>query len=283
VKTRPGPTTPIRVRELSGSTVKDRRDDLATEEPLEIRLSAPDGGRKTVAITMRTPGHDFELAAGFLSGEGLVGAGEIASIAYCTDEDLPPEARYNTVTVRLHVPIPDLPALDRHFLTSSACGVCGSAGLDALHDRCKPIPKGHLELTPGILYGLPPALRQAQGVFGKTGGLHAAGLFSATGLLVAVREDVGRHNAVDKLVGWAALSERLPLSEHVLMVSGRASYEIMQKALAAGIPAVCAVSAPSSLAVDLAREFGMTLVGFLRGERCNVYAGQERITTVTGT
>ncbi|MFI7698191.1 formate dehydrogenase accessory sulfurtransferase FdhD [Nonomuraea sp. NPDC049480] len=279
MRTRPGPTTRMRIREITGSVTTDRRDDLATEEPLEIRLTAPDGARKTVAITMRTPGHDFELAAGFLHGEGLVRPGEIAAIAYCTDEDLPPEARYNTVTVRLRVPIPDLPALDRHFLTSSACGVCGSASLDALRDRCAPIPQGTLRLTPEILYGLPDALRQAQGVFGKTGGLHAAGLFSATGRMAGLREDVGRHNAVDKLVGWAALAERLPLAEHVLMVSGRTSYEIMQKALAAGIPAVCAVSAPSSLAVDVARDFGMTLVGFLRGERCNVYAGQERIQT----
>ncbi|MGI5283901.1 formate dehydrogenase accessory sulfurtransferase FdhD [Nonomuraea polychroma] len=277
MKKRPGPTTRARIREITGSVARDRRDDLATEEPLEIRLTAPDGDRKTVAITMRTPGHDFELAAGFLQGEGLVRSGDVAAIVYCTDEDLPPEARYNTVTVRLRGPVPDLPALDRHFLTSSACGVCGSASLDALRDRCVPIPEGTLRLTPDILYGLPDALRRAQGVFGKTGGLHAAGLFSAAGALVALREDVGRHNAVDKLVGWAALAERLPLAEHVLMVSGRASYEIMQKALAAGIPAVCAVSAPSSLAVDLAREFGMTLVGFLRGERCNVYAGQERI------
>ncbi|RVX47382.1 FdhD protein [Nonomuraea polychroma] len=277
MKKRPGPTTRARIREITGSVAHDRRDDLATEEPLEIRLTAPDGDRKTVAITMRTPGHDFELAAGFLQGEGLVRSGDVAAIVYCTDEDLPPDARYNTVTVRLRGPIPDLPALDRHFLTSSACGVCGSASLDALRDRCVPIPEGTLRLTPDILYGLPDALRRAQGVFGKTGGLHAAGLFSAAGTLVALREDVGRHNAVDKLVGWAALAGRLPLAEHVLMVSGRASYEIMQKALAAGIPAVCAVSAPSSLAVDLAREFGMTLVGFLRGERCNVYAGQERI------
>ncbi|MGW2218377.1 formate dehydrogenase accessory sulfurtransferase FdhD [Nonomuraea sp. NPDC001684] len=279
MKARPGPTTRVRIRELAGSGARDRRDDLATEEPLEIRLTGGDGTRKTVAITMRTPGHDFELAAGFLSGEGLAGPDDIAAIAYCTDDDLPPEARYNTVTVRLHGPVPDLPALDRHFVTSSACGVCGSAGLDALHGRCKPIPRGSLELTPEVLYGLPGALRAAQGVFGKTGGLHAAGLFSATGTLLALREDVGRHNAVDKLVGWAALADRLPLAEHVLMVSGRASYEIMQKALAAGVPAVCAVSAPSSLAVDLAREFGLTLVGFLRGERCNVYAGQERVVT----
>ncbi|MEU0565549.1 formate dehydrogenase accessory sulfurtransferase FdhD [Nonomuraea sp. NPDC005983] len=277
MNTRPGPTTRVRIREISGAVVRDRRDDLATEEPLEIRLSSLDGARRTVAITMRTPGHDFELAAGFLHGEGLASPEGVAAIGYCTDEDVAPEARYNTVTVRLHGPIPDLPALDRHFLTSSACGVCGSASLDVLHDRCRPLPRGSLELAPEVLYALPDRLRKAQGVFGKTGGLHAAGLFTRAGELIALREDVGRHNAVDKLVGWAALDGRLPLAEHVLMVSGRASYEIMQKALAAGVPVVCAVSAPSSLAVDLARDFGMTLVGFLRGERCNVYAGQERI------
>ncbi|MCK2221257.1 formate dehydrogenase accessory sulfurtransferase FdhD [Actinomadura sp. ATCC 31491] len=277
MRTRPGPTTRARVRELNGATARERRDDLATEEPLEIRVTAPDGGRRTVAITMRTPGHDFELAAGFLHGEGLAGPGDIAAIAYCTDEDLPPEARYNTVTVRLRGPLPDLPALERHFLTSSACGVCGSASLEALRDRCRPLPADPLRLSPGVLYGLPDALRRGQGVFGKTGGLHAAGLFTGEGALVGVREDVGRHNAVDKLTGWAALTGRLPLAGHVLVVSGRASYEIMQKALAAGVPVVCAVSAPSSLAVELAREFGMTLVGFLRGERCNVYAGEERL------
>ncbi|MEZ7129238.1 formate dehydrogenase accessory sulfurtransferase FdhD [Nonomuraea sp. AD125B] len=277
MKTRPGPTTRARIRELNGSAVRERRDDLATEEPLEIRVTGAGGEQRTVAITMRTPGHDFELAAGFLHGEGLAGPGDIASIAYCTDEELPPEARYNTVTVRLRGAVPDLPALERHFLTSSACGVCGSAGLDALRDRCRPLPEGTLRLAPGVLYGLPDALRRGQGVFGKTGGLHAAGLFTAAGEPVVVREDVGRHNAVDKLTGWAALNGRLPLAGHVLVVSGRTSYEIMQKALAAGVPVVCAVSAPSSLAVELAREFGMTLVGFLRGERCNVYAGEERI------
>jgi FdhD protein len=274
---RPGPTTRARIRELNGRTARERRDNLATEEPLEIRLVGLGGARKTVAITMRTPGHDFELAAGFLHGEGLAGPGEIASIAYCTDEDLPPEERYNTVTVRLRGPIPDLPALERHFVTSSACGVCGSASLDRLHERCAPLPPGGPPIDPEVLYGLPDALRAGQGVFGKTGGLHAAGLFTADGALLAVREDVGRHNAVDKLVGWSAMNDRLPLAGHVLMVSGRAGYEIMQKALAAGVPVVCAVSAPSSLAVDLATEFGLTLVGFLRGERCNVYAGHERI------
>ncbi|WP_370020800.1 formate dehydrogenase accessory sulfurtransferase FdhD [Planotetraspora sp. GP83] len=275
---RPGPVTRIRVREVAGSAVRDRRDDLATEEPLEIRLLAG-GESRTVAITMRTPGADFELAAGFLHGEGVVAPGDIAAIGYCTDEDLEPGARYNTVTVRLGVPkLPDLASLERHFLTSSACGVCGTASLDALRDRCPPLATGStITVSPEVLYGMPSLLRKAQGVFGKTGGLHAAGLFTSDGSLVGVREDVGRHNAVDKLVGWALLGGRLPLDRHVLLVSGRASYEIMQKAVTAGVQVVCAVSAPSSLAVDLAREFGVTLVGFLREERFNIYAGAERI------
>ncbi|MEV7012417.1 formate dehydrogenase accessory sulfurtransferase FdhD [Streptosporangium sp. NPDC051022] len=275
---RPGPSTRTRVTEVSGGVVRDRRDDLATEEPLEIRVQAG-GARRTVAITMRTPGADFELAAGFLHGEGLASAGEIASIAYCTDDDVPPEARYNTVTVRLRGPLPDLPSLERHFVTSSACGVCGTASLDALRGRCAPLPFGDgPRVSPETLYGLPHRLRKAQGVFGKTGGLHAAGLFTPDGELVALREDVGRHNALDKLVGWALMNGMPPLGGHILLVSGRSSYEILQKALTAGIPVVCAVSAPSSLAVDLAREFGMTLVGFLREERFNLYSGAERVT-----
>ncbi|MER5424611.1 formate dehydrogenase accessory sulfurtransferase FdhD [Streptosporangium roseum] len=276
--TRPGPTTRARVRQVSAGIVRDHRDDLATEEPLEIRIQAGEA-RRTVAITMRTPGADFELAAGFLYGEGVIVPGDLSSIAYCTDADVAPEARYNTVTVRLSAGrLPDLPALDRHFVTSSACGVCGTASLDALRGRCSPLPdQEDLRVSPEILYGLPHRLREGQGVFGKTGGLHAAGLFTVEGELLAIREDVGRHNAVDKLVGWALMNGRLPLGGHILMVSGRSSYEIMQKALAAGVPVVCAVSAPSSLAVDLAREFGMTLVGFLRDERFNLYSAPERV------
>ncbi|MBB2909647.1 FdhD protein [Streptosporangium becharense] len=275
---RSGPTTRARITQVRAGTAVERRDDLATEEPLEIRIQAG-GARRTVAITMRTPGHDFELAAGFLYGEGVVSPADVASIAYCTDEDVPPQARYNTVTVRLRGGLPDLPALERHFTTSSACGVCGSASLDALRDRCPSLPPGDdgLRVSPEVLYALPERLRRAQSVFGKTGGLHAAGLFTPLGEAVAVREDVGRHNAVDKLVGWALMGGRLPLGGHLLMVSGRTSYEIMQKALTAGLPVVCAVSAPSSLAVDLAREFGMTLVGFLRGERFNLYSAPERV------
>ncbi|MBO3745138.1 formate dehydrogenase accessory sulfurtransferase FdhD [Streptosporangiaceae bacterium NEAU-GS5] len=274
---RKGPTTMIRVREVTAGAARDRRDDLATEEPMEIRLKSGAESR-TVAITMRTPGADFELAAGFLYGEGIAGPGDIGGIAYCTDEDLAPEERYNVVTVHLRGAMPDIAHLERHFLTSSACGVCGSSSLDALKDRCPPLTAAPLSVVPDVLYGLPETLRAAQGVFGRTGGLHAAGLFTPEGRLVALREDVGRHNAVDKLAGWALMNGLLPLDGHLLLVSGRASYEIMQKALTAGIPLVAAVSAPSSLAVDLAREFGMTLVGFLRGERFNIYAGAERVT-----
>jgi len=255
-----------------------RSDYLATEEPLEIRLVAG-GETATVAVTMRTPGADFELAAGFLYGEGVVaGREEVSRISYCTDPDVDAEQQYNIVNVGLAASaMPDLHALERHFMTSSACGVCGKASLDALELRgCPVVPPGP-SVDPAVLTRLPTALRERQGLFESTGGLHAAGLFTAGGELVALREDVGRHNAVDKLVGWAMLDGRLPLHDHLLMVSGRSSYEILQKALVAGIPVVCAVSAPSSLAVDLARRFGMTLVGFLRGERFNVYAGEERL------
>jgi FdhD protein len=239
---------------------------------------APPGGGS--AITMRTPGNDFELAAGFLSGEGLIARpADIRRISYCEDPELDIEQRYNTVTVTLAADrLPDLRGLERHFYTSSACGVCGKASLEALALRgCGPLPPGGPQLSPDTLYQLPRTLLAAQSVFESTGGLHGAGLFTADGRLLAAREDVGRHNAVDKLVGWALLSGRLPGSDLVLLVSGRTSYEIVQKALAAGIPVVCAVSAPSSLAVAVAEEFGLTLVGFLRGRRCNVYADSGRI------
>lgn len=276
---RPGGTVRARVMVVAdGREQPARRDSLATEEPLELRIAAG-GERRTLAITMRTPGADFELAAGFLYGEGVVTrAGQIRRITYCTDAEADAEQRYNIVNVELDAArLPDLPTLDRHFTTTSACGVCGKASLDALKVRGCAIPEGGPVVDAEVLYGLPDALREAQGLFESTGGLHAAGLFEADGTLLAVREDVGRHNAVDKLIGWALLDGRTPLDRQVLMVSGRTSYEITQKALAAGIPMVCAVSAPSSLAVSLAEEFGMTLVGFLRGRRFNVYAGAERV------
>jgi FdhD protein len=228
---------------------------------------------------MRTPGADFELAAGFLHGEGIIdGAEDIAGMSYCADPAVDGEQRFNIVNVALqrHV-VPDLAPLERHFLTTSACGVCGKASLDALRVRSAPLSATSPRIAPVTLTGLPARLRAAQGLFEVTGGLHAAGLFDAAGGLVAVREDVGRHNAVDKLVGWALMAGRLPLADSIVLVSGRASYEILQKCLAAAVPVVCSVSAPSSLAVSLAEQFGMTLVGFLRGERFNVYAGAGRV------
>jgi FdhD protein len=265
---------------LDGDTEVRRRDSLVTEEPLEIRVSA--GGRsQTVAVTMRTPGADFELAAGFLHGEGLAAAGGVRQVSYCADVATP-DQRFNVVTVETDAAAPPEPV--RTGLVSSACGVCGTASLDALRDRgLAPVAAGPT-VPVDVLYGLPDALRAAQGVFSRTGGLHGAGLFTPGGALLAAREDVGRHNAVDKLVGWALLGDRLPLAGTVLMVSGRCGYEIVQKAVAAGIPVIASVSAPSSLAVDVAEEFGVTLAGFLRGRRCNVYAGRERLAlpVVTG-
>jgi FdhD protein len=273
--------TPTRVITVQDGRRTVRTDDLATEEPLEIRLEAG-GERRTVAVTMRTPGEDFELAAGFLYTEGVIqNDGEIDAIAYCVDPDVGEAERFNVVTVRLRAPVlPVLPTLDRHFLTTSACGVCGKASLDALHARgCTPVSSG-ATVSASVLRGLGDTLRQAQGVFAATGGLHAAGLFDLGGGLLALREDVGRHNALDKLIGWAMLHGLVPLHEQIVMVSGRSSFELAQKCVVAGVPVLCSVSAPSSLAVSLAERFGLTLVGFLRGNRFNVYAGAERVVTV---
>jgi FdhD protein len=274
---RPGSQTATMVWAVDGPHDRTRNDYVATEEPLEIRLVAG-GQRQTVAVTMRTPGADFDLAAGFLYGEGVVqDARTIRRISYCVDPDVDAEQRYNIVNVELRAArLPDLQTLERHFFTNSACGVCGKASLEALRMRGCAGPSAGPPLTSTLLQRLPDKLREAQSVFKSTGGLHAAALFDAAGELLALREDVGRHNAVDKLVGWAALHDKLPLDDHILLVSGRSSYEILQKALAAGLPVVCAVSAPSSLAVAIAEEFGMTLIGFLRGERFNVYAGRDR-------
>ena len=270
--------TKVRVRIVEDGGVRVRPDTLATEEPMEIRLVSG-GARQTVAVTMRTPGADFELAAGFLYGEGVVSSPEdIEKISYCVDADLDAEQQYNIVNVELRGDRGyALRPLERHFYTTSACGVCGKASLEQLELRdCPTIPPGP-EIPAGVIYSLPEMLREAQGLFEATGGLHAAALFDAGGNLLALREDVGRHNATDKLIGWALLEGRLPLGDQIVMVSGRTSFEILQKCLMAGVPVVCAISAPSSLAVDVARRFGMTLVGFLRGGRFNVYAGFERI------
>ena len=280
-KTRRASKTKARVRTVESGRPRLKSDVLATEEPMEVRLVTADETR-TVAVTMRTPGNDFELAAGFLYGEGIVSSQrEIRKISYCVDRELDAEQQYNIVNVEVAGDSGDydLPSLERHFYTTSACGVCGKASLEQLELKGCPVVAPGPEVSPEAIYALPDKLREAQGLFDATGGLHAAALFDGDGELVALREDVGRHNATDKLVGWALLEGKTPLSGHMVMVSGRSSFEILQKALQAGVPIVCAISAPSSLAVDVARDFGMTLVGFLRGERFNVYAGDERILT----
>lgn len=277
-KARRGSKTKTRVRVVEGGRARVRPDVLATEEPMEIRLISGEA-KQTVAVTMRTPGSDFELAAGFLYGEGIVSSrDDVKKISYCVDVDA--EQQYNIVNVELWEGREyDLRPLERHFYTSSACGVCGKESLDQLELRgCAVVPSGP-KVEADVVTSLPDKLRDAQGLFDSTGGLHAAALFDREGNLLALREDVGRHNATDKLVGWALLEGKLPLSEHVVMVSGRSSFEILQKCLTAGVPMVCAISAPSSLAVDVAREFGMTLVGFMRGNRFNVYAGFDRVRT----
>jgi FdhD protein len=277
-KSRRGSKAKTRVRVVEDGVARVRPDTLATEEPMEIRLISG-GARRTVAVTMRTPGSDFELAAGFLYGEGVISSPEeIQKISYCVDADVDAEQRYNIVNVELRGGHSfDPRPLERSFYTSSACGVCGKESLDQLELRGYPTLPSGPRLEPETIYSLPGKLREAQGLFEETGGLHAAALFDARGDLLALREDVGRHNATDKLVGWALLEGRLPLHDHLVMVSGRTSYEILQKCVAAGVPVVCAVSAPSSLAVDVARRFGVTLVGFLRGNRFNVYSASERV------
>ena len=278
---RPGKTG-ARVWQVGPGGVEERPDQVATEEPLEIRLVQA-GRTRTVAVTMRTPGEDAELALGFLFAEGVIERREqVRRAAPCAGPE-PGCANIIEVELAKGVPEPELAGLERHFFSTSACGVCGKAGLDALRLRVPGAMPPGPAVPAEVVAALPARLREAQGLFASTGGLHAAALFDAEGRLLAAREDVGRHNALDKLVGWAFGEGRLPLHEHVVMVSGRSSYEILQKCLAAGVPVVCAVSAPSSLAVELADRFGITLVGFLREDRFNVYSGVERIAgTVSG-
>ncbi len=275
---RPGSSVERRIVGYVDGTPQPRFDEVATEEPLELRLRAG-GATRTAAITMRTPGNDFELAAGFAFGEGLLTAREnLRGISYCLDLAVDVEQRYNIVNIDLaDVALPRLERLERHFVMTSACGVCGKASIDALREReLRPLDSNR-RIDPAVIGTLPERLRDAQRVFRATGGLHAAALFTPAGELVAVREDIGRHNALDKLIGWALMNGRVPIRDGLLLLSGRASYELLQKAVSAQIPVVCAVSAPSSLAVDVARAFGVTLVGFVRERRFNVYAGAERI------
>jgi FdhD protein len=268
--------TDVRLTAIHDGVRSERPDTVATEEPMEIRVGGPGQEAKAVAVTMRTPGGDYELAAGFLFTEGLITPGEVQRVAYCDDLG-DEEQRYNVVTITLDRPF-DHDRLHRNFYSTSSCGICGKAALEDVEVRCAPVASG-TEVSAQVLVSLPDALRAKQRVFDRTGGLHAAGLFTPAGELITLREDVGRHNAVDKVIGEQLLAGRVPLADHVLQVSGRASFEIVQKAAVAGIPVVSAVSAPSSLAVEAAERFGMTLVGFVREGRCNVYAHPERVTS----
>jgi FdhD protein len=257
-----------------------RPDTLAAEEPLEIRVGpAGPARRKSLAVTMRTPGDDLDLAIGFLLTEGLIGAAaDVVTAQLCAGTDTP--NTYNVVDVVLagHVPPPETDPT-RNFYTTSSCGVCGKASIDAIRTRSRfDVATDPVTVSAETISALPDRLRVAQRVFARTGGLHAAGLFTSGGELVVLREDVGRHNAVDKVIGWAVREGRLPLAGHVLMVSGRASFELTQKAWMAGLPVLAAVSAPSTLAADLADEAGMTLVGFVRDTTMNVYTGTQRVT-----
>jgi FdhD protein len=280
----PSPTSPEPVRKTvtpgralawRDGKVIERPERMATEEPMEIRAAGPGQEPASVAVTMRTPGHDFELAVGFMVGEGFIHArDDVSSVRYC---DLPggePQL-YNIVTVSLTRPF-DPGGVERRFYTTSSCGICGKASLDQDEVHCSAIPESE-PLPASVVVSLPDALRKAQRIFEQTGGLHAAGLFDRAGKVLAVREDVGRHNAVDKLVGRSLLAGELPLSGNVLMLSGRVSFELVQKAAVSGIPVICAVSAPSSLAVEAADRLGLAVVGFVRGRGFNVYCHPERL------
>jgi FdhD protein len=292
-------TAEVTVRRFIGNEAHQAVDLLAVEEPVELQLLyGPEDLRKvkSISVTMRTPGHDFELVAGFLLTEGMVrDAGEISQIGYVVgraaeaeplaDEDpmpsnlvLPYQPERNIVRVEL---APDVSVsmanLERNFYTTSSCGICGKASLLALRTVCPPRSVNRLRVAAELLYSLPEKLRAAQNVFERTGGLHASGLFDAEGNLHAIREDVGRHNAVDKLLGAEFLADRTPLRDRLLLLSGRASFELLQKALMGGISMVVSVGAPSSLAVQVAKEFDITLVGFLRNDHFNVYHGADRI------
>jgi FdhD protein len=257
------------VTEWVGGGRRVIEDALAVEEPLEIRVNGT-----PVNVTMRTPGHDLELTIGFLLTEGIIESTD--EIAGLRGVDFPTNSKRNTIDIDLPIQDFDTTKLQRNFFASSSCGICGRAAVESVRQRGLRSPNPLFLVRPEVLYGLPEAIRTQQAVFERTGGLHAAALFDSQGVLLALREDIGRHNAVDKVIGWAAREDRLPLSESILMVSGRGGFEIVQKALAAGVPVLASVSAPSSLAVKLARELGLTLIGFLRGQRFVVYAGESR-------
>jgi len=257
------------VTEWEDGAIRAVNDMLAVEEPLEIRLNgAP------LTVTMRTPGNDRELAAGFLLTEGVIESpDEISGLRAADSETV---AKSNTVDIEIHSRDFEPSQMQRNFFAASSCGICGKATIESIRRRGLRAPNPQFRARPEVLCALPEAIREVQAVFERTGGLHAAALFDADGTLMVLREDIGRHNAVDKVIGWAMCSGKLPLAKSILMVSGRAGFEIAQKALAAGVPVLASVSAPSSLAVQLAREIDLTLVGFLRGRRFVVYAGESR-------
>lgn len=269
----------------------ERRDRLAGEEPMEIRAGGMSQEPVEVAVTMRTPGHDFELATGFLYNEGLITEGDVTRVSYCDVGSRPPvephdpdpdgdHSQFNVVTVRTRSDF-DPSSLRRNFFMTSSCGICGKASLDQLEGMCHPV-ESDLRVPDAVISALPGRLRSSQSLFEATGGLHAAGIFRPDGTVDLVREDIGRHNALDKAIGAKLLAGELPLAGRIVAVSGRASYELVQKCLAAGAPIMCAVSAPSSLAVEAAQKFGLTLIGFLRGESFNIYSHPERVVSATG-
>lgn len=260
------------ISEWDDGKVRRKEDYLAAEEPLEIRV-----GDEPLSVTMRTPGNDLELAAGFLFTEGLV---QQRSQIIALQDDFPDEGKNRGNVVRAELApesAPDFEKMRRHFFAASSCGICGKASIDSVRARTMAPPNPNFILDAEVLVRLPDELRASQAVFGRTGGLHAAALFSASGELLVLREDIGRHNAVDKVIGWALLENRVPLSESIMLVSGRGGFEIVQKAIVAGTPVVASVSAPSSLAVQLTRELRLTLIGFLRGRRFVIYSGEERV------
>lgn len=272
---RPAAAPEVRVVAVRGGAVERRADRLVGEEPLEIRAGGPGEAPFAVAVTMRTPGNERELATGFLVTEGLIRASDVVSF------EVGDPARMaqpdDSITVWLNVPFDSTTLASRAFVATASCGICGKASIDDVVVRCDPLPPDGPRLSRSTLLGLPGVMLEAQRVFARTGGLHAAALFTVDGGLVALHEDVGRHNALDKVVGEMALAGRLPLHDAVLLVSGRVSFEIAQKAAVAGVPILAAVSAPSDLAVATAERLGMTLIGFLRGDGFNIYTGEMRL------
>jgi FdhD protein len=266
--------TTTRVVAVRGASLEYRADRVVGEEPLEILAAGPSQTPVAVAVTMRTPGNEDELAVGFLRTEGLIEGPEVVRVQAGNPAEMnQPDDR---AIVRLSRPFDASVVAERHFVATASCGICGKASLDEVAIKSAPLKAGPV-VSRAVVLALPDLLRAAQRAFDETGGLHAAGLFTPTGELIAIREDVGRHNALDKLVGSQVLAKAMPLGQRILMVSGRVSFEIIQKAAVAGIPIVCAVSAPSDLAIEAADRLGVTLVGFLRGDGFNVYAHDERI------